>query len=928
MGGFIFSQLRFRPGRASALAAAIVVATASFSVLLAAGKTSEIRVRGSVKSNYRTAYDILVRPKGASLPLEREQGLVRDNYLSGLFGGITPMQYSQILRLPGVEVAAPIANIGYVIPSGYQGFRMNDLLSRDPVQLYRQVFTSVADAGTSRYPLGVSYVYYTRRHRFALTSGLGTDYGEVVPGRADPLGVCPGGFLNPNGPPSPFWTKLVSLACYSARSPGYGSDRGAPGEVQSGTGIFFPILLAAIDPVQEARLLHLDRTIVAGRYLREAEKPRLQNTEGNSYHRLVPVIASTRTYVDEHVDVRIERLSIRPGTNVAQTLATDALPFLSGLRGHKIARRTVSAQAMYRGALAGTFGRNGRSGQRNISWSYWTASPVRYRSFVHHELVPRVVKNPLSVWRRAPTPGDSGGYTAISQANADLQFRRLHPRIGSPFFSRTDVPGKEVLQTPLVFFVGRYDPERLPGFSPLSKVPLETYYPPELLPGDAASRRALHGRPLLPSTNIGDYVAQPPLFLTTLQGMQPFLNSKYYAGASPKAPISVIRVRVKGVTGPDQLSQARVRQVATEIHDRTGLQVDITAGSSPKRLIVKLPPGKYGRPALLLQEGWSKKGVSLSFLRALDRKRLGLLALILITCVFFLANGAFAAVRGRRREIGTLLCIGWSRKAIFSVVLAELVLVGTVAGLAAAAVAAIVARLFSLDLSLLSISLAIPLSVALATVAGIVPAWRAARTGALDAVRPAISTGAVRSHVGRLLSLAAINVRRVPARSTVASAGLFIASAALTLLLAINQAFQGHVVGTLLGDAVSVEVRGLDFLVVGVIVLLATLSLADVLYLNLRERAAEFVTLRTVGWSDRYLVQVVAIEAAILGLLGTIPGSLIALLIGLQLGVPVFPLLLASTISILGGLVVALLASLVPLAQLSALTAPSVLAEE
>ena len=158
--------------------------------------------------------------------------------------------------------------------------------------------------------------------------------------------------------------------------------------------------------------------------------------------------------------------------------------------------------------------------------------------------------------------------------------------------------------------------------------------------------------------------------------------------------------------------------------------------------------------------------------------------------------------------------------------------------------------------------------------------------------------------------------------------GLFIASAALTLLLAINQAFQGHVVGTLLGDAVSVEVRGLDFLVVGVIVLLAMLSLADVLYLNLRERAAEFVTLRTVGWSDRYLVQVVATEAAILGLLGTIPGSLIALLVGLQLGVPVFQLLLASTISILGGLVVALLASLVPLARLSTLAAPSVLAEE
>jgi ABC-type antimicrobial peptide transport system permease subunit len=410
--------------------------------------------------------------------------------------------------------------------------------------------------------------------------------------------------------------------------------------------------------------------------------------------------------------------------------------------------------------------------------------------------------------------------------------------------------------------------------------------------------------------------------------MRPFLNSKYYAGANGRAPISVIRVRVKGVAGPDAVSQARVRQVATDIHDRTGLQVDITAGSSPKRLHVQLPPGKYGRPRLLLQEGWSKKGVSVSFLQALDRKRLGLLTLILVTCIFFLANGAFAAVRGRRREIGTLLCLGWPRKAIFAVVLAELVLVGVVAGLAAGAVAALSANLFSLDLSVGRAALVIPLGVVLATVAGLVPAWQAARSGALDAVRPTVSIGAVRHRVNRLLTLALANVRRAPARTGVAAAGLLIASAALTLLLAINQAFQGHLVGTVLGDAVSVEVRGLDFLVVAVIGLLATLSLADVIYLNLRERAAEIVTLRTVGWSDRHLAQMIATEAVIIGLLGTIPGAVVGVLVGLQLGVPPFSVLLAAAISLIGGLLVSLLAALVPLARMATYTTPSVLAEE
>jgi len=45
------------------------------------------------------------------------KGLVRDNFLSGIFGGISVKQYHEIKTLPGVDVAAPIANLGYVLLS-------------------------------------------------------------------------------------------------------------------------------------------------------------------------------------------------------------------------------------------------------------------------------------------------------------------------------------------------------------------------------------------------------------------------------------------------------------------------------------------------------------------------------------------------------------------------------------------------------------------------------------------------------------------------------------------------------------------------------------------------------------------------------------------------------------------------------------------
>jgi hypothetical protein len=237
-------------------------------------------------------------------------------------------------------------------------------------------------------------------------------------------------------------------------------------------------------------------------------------------------------------------------------------------------------------------------------------------------------------------------------------------------------------------------------------------------------------------------------------------------------------------------------------------------------------------------------------------------------------------------------------------------------------------NLLSLDLPLQRAALVVPLAVALATVAGLFPAWRASRSVPLDAVRAAVAAGAARRRIRGPLALSLANVRRTPARSVVAGGGLLIASAALTLLLAINEAFQGRMVGTLLGEAISVQVRGLDFPVVGLIVLLGSLSLADVIYLNLRERAAEIVTLRTVGWSESYLARVIAGEAVVLGVLGSGSGAPLGFVVGMQLGVPVLPLLAAAAASVLGGVVVALVASALPLARLSALTVPAVLAAD
>src|SRR5947207_6308283 len=90
------------------------------------------------------------------------------------------------------------------------------------------------------------------------------------------------------------------------------------------------------------------------------------------------------------------------------------------------------------------------------------------------------------------------------------------------------------------------------------------------------------------------------------------------------------------------------------------------------------PKVRFGQQQQLLREEWSKKGVSVVFLNAVDRKSLALFALVLVVCAFFVANGAFAVTRTRRGEIGTLRTLGWSQGVIFGVLVGELALIGLV----------------------------------------------------------------------------------------------------------------------------------------------------------------------------------------------------------------------------------------------------------
>jgi putative ABC transport system permease protein len=716
---------------------------------------------------------------------------------------------------------------------------------------------------------------------------------------------------------NPFGAAAQSYASCWSRVNQYNEPPPPPGRGNGGTEAGYwiewdiPMLIAAIDPDAEAELDGLNKALVSGSYLKENE-----GDSGPTF----PVLAFSDSGMNEYAQATVQQLaapSAMPDMNASWASAQASAP------GRTAATERTTAQQAYATAMKGrgptvTFS-NAQGTFTGISFTgYWSVGPVRYRRTRAGALVPRPVVNPPSVWY-------TGTVASVAMDDEDSQYRTVtsHAKLSA----QNSASGSQI--PPLIKIAGVFDPARIRSFDPLSQVPLGDYQPVAAAPATAASRRALHGGDLLPNQNLGGLVSQPVNLVTTLSALPVLQNSQLFTGVHAADPISVIRVKVAGVTGPGALSRERVNEVAQQIAQRTGLDVDIVAGSSPSPVTIDLPADRFSQPPLILSENWVKEGVAVAILSEVDKTSLALFTLILVVCVLFVGNAATAAVRGRRRELGVLAAVGWRRSRLFATVLGELAGIGLAAGLLAAAIALPVSAALGLNASPGRALLAVPVAIAVAVVAGLTPAWLAARADPVTSVRPPVLP-VRRAHQPRgITSLAALNVARTPGRTLIGVASLAIGIAALTLLTSVTVAFRGQIVGSLLGDAVAVQVRGVDYIAAGATAALGVLAVADVVFLNITERAAELATIRSFGWRDTALARLVITEGAIIGITGSLAGA------GLGLGAAAWfagqlpaQLLAIAAAAVAAGTIITAAATLLPAALLRRLPTAHLLAEE
>jgi putative ABC transport system permease protein len=768
---------------------AVIMALAILAVGASAPASVQLTGRAQGTGAARS-YDIIVSPPDAGLAGGSGGWTDSPAEMDTLSGGITLAQYNAIRRLAGVEVAAPLTMVGYI------------------------PFTVSA-------PLVIpASMRSTTPQRVTLTVRLRSD----------------------NGLSTVTWDD-VTLANPAVRT----------SDLSIRLSWTFELPLVAVDPVAEARLLHLNTAVASGSYLPATATAPSQP---------VPMLMAGSIASDETAQVTVDP----QGAGMAAGTATLSMA---------TAYRQLVADA---GRSAGTIA------------AYWTAGPVSYQPAADGRLAPQPVATELAdVW--------NGAYLwagAPADASAlDVPFRSLTEHAA--------LAGGATVRA-----VGVFDPAEVAG-APDTPSP----YQPELLTGaDPQSRELLGGRPLAADGDPGAYPGSAASLVVPLADIGAFTRG--YAGGSGAAPIGVIRVRVAGAAGDGAASQDRIRAVAQEIVRATGLHVQAVLGATSTTRVVDLPAGLHGRPPLQVDEVWYRSDIETTVWSGLGPDSIVLAELELLAGEMVIGWGAWRVMRARRGELATLRALGWRRRQLGGQLLAEFALAAVVA-LAAAALAgyevgaALAGRPVWAWL-LLTIPAAIAVVIAIRRP---LPGLTArALAGPLGRGRPRWRRPAPRPQAPPARSVR--RLLRTPSRMLLSTFVIAVGCVALSLEAAARWAFSGAATPWT-ERPVTWPGAVVDVAAVLLIAAMATCTVADLALLTLRERAAEVAALRAIGWSAPDLAWLTLQNAIWPGLAGGLVAGGFDLLGGLAVAGSAPPRLIAlSALAAAVGVLMSLLAASLP----------------
>jgi hypothetical protein len=132
----------------------VLIISTGLSYLVGITQATNGTITDELQKRWESSYHIVVRPPG-SRSVTEDKKLLEPNYLSGLEGGITLEQYEKIKSMDNIDVAAPIAMMGYV----YNSVQLDKLNITEP-GVYRLKETEKTNTGVDK-DSTTANVYFT-----------------------------------------------------------------------------------------------------------------------------------------------------------------------------------------------------------------------------------------------------------------------------------------------------------------------------------------------------------------------------------------------------------------------------------------------------------------------------------------------------------------------------------------------------------------------------------------------------------------------------------------------------------------------------------------------------------------------------------------------------------------------------------------------
>ncbi|MBI2762263.1 MAG: hypothetical protein HYX54_00675 [Chloroflexi bacterium] len=841
--------------RRTALVAVAAVATMAIAASQVA-TAARVRLSEEIDANWRGAYDVLVRPAGARLDLESTNGLVEPNFvaLAGQ-GGISAAQVATIRAIPGVEIAAPIAWVGFVTTRVASPTIEIPKVPSKPT-LYSATLTVATSDGVSR------RLVYEDTLRILLAPEEKNFQGcpTVI---SDNVGSAGCG-TSPDGR----WTLEVSSLHYppQLQSPILAVDPDAERALLGASGAFLDPLVKlpnsdglTVGTVDEKRIILPNFEDWRGDIGFLKSRP-FANVVTLS-RPVIPILVSAKSYDQIQVSLEVSQIgqplatlpdTDRPAAMVLDDAAREAGPGTTAVGTSTVqndkagAFRVFGLRVPWPGSsVPWGLGEGGLIGNRTIVAAltgrptYIVAAAQNGTATPAFRIVPQGTVPPGGPGSELPVPGPR------VRLGSEQSYRPLET-VSPPLveaFKRQNTMDRPFFLAP----IGEYDLDtlKLPD-NPLSYVPYGAYDPPDTTLVAGPDGRPVTPAAMNPTLNPTGLLQAPPMGIVDIRAAELLRGP---------APIDAIRVRVGGITGYDPAAVATVERVAGAIAE-LGLTVEVVAASSPQAVDIYVPAydtsSDLPRDLGWVRQRWTTLGAAPRVERALGETNLALLLLALLAVTVIVAGTALLSATARAREAAILAAIGWRRSTIVRWQASESAVAGAI--------------VLALGFAGWVVSAREPLGLALALYAG--TAFIVSGLAAAVLVRPSarrLAAGDVvvphrrlSPFVGGLRTYGLRSLLARPWRSLTIMIGLALAAATIAPGLVVLTSVGSRVGPTLLASVLAERLAAYQLALLALIGLGTLAFTLLALRLDLAARQAELRVLQASGWTRGDIARMLA----------------------------------------------------------------------